>query len=118
MDKVYLRGLQCQCVIGTREWESRVAQKLVLDVEMETDILTPAASDDLSDAVNYQRVAERINEFCSNSQYALLESLIEALAQMVLNEFAVSSVTLRLDKGCAVDNVSNVGIEITRTNAE
>ncbi len=114
MDTVYLRGLQCECIIGVWEWERHVRQKLLLDIEMKTDIAAAGASDNLEDALNYQRVAERVTEVVTASEYALLESLIEEVANMILQEFAVPSVTVRLDKGAAVNNVKNVGIEITR----
>ncbi len=114
MDTVYLRGLQCECIIGVWEWERRVRQKLLLDIEMKTDIAAAGASDNLDDALNYQRVAERVTEVVAASEYALLESLIEDVANMVLQEFPVQSVKVRLDKGAAVSHVKNVGIEITR----
>lgn len=117
MDKIYLRGLQCECVIGVWEWERHIKQQLVLDLELETDISAAAKSDDLKDALNYQRVAERVKELTSQSQYALLESLVDALATMILAEFNVLSVTIRIDKGSAVTNVKNVGIEIKRLKA-
>lgn len=115
MDTVFLRGLSCQCVIGVWEWERQVKQKLVLDIELTTDISAAAKSDKLDDALNYQRIAERVTEVAEASSYQLLESLIAALAEMILQEFEVQSVKIRLDKGSAVANVKNVGIQIERS---
>ena len=116
MDKVFLRGLQCQCLIGVWEWERKVKQKLIFDIELYTDMSAAAKSDDLGDALNYQRVAERVTELAEGSSYALLEALAEEIANMILAEFPVSSVTLRIDKGPAVKNVKNVGVEISRNS--
>ena len=115
MDKVFLRGLQCQCIIGVWQWERKVKQTLVLDIELTTDITQAAQSDQLEHALNYQRVAERVTEVVSASEYLLLEALIEHVANMILDEFAVSQATVSLDKGSAVKNVKSVGLEITRT---
>ena len=80
MDQVFLKGLECRCLIGVWAWEREVRQKLVFDVELMTDITTAAQSDDLKDALNYQRVAERVAEVAEASSYFLLEALIEEIA--------------------------------------
>lgn len=115
MDTVFLQGLTCQCVIGVWEWERHVKQKLVLDIELGTDISAAAKSDQLDDALNYQRVAERVTEVAEASEYKLLESLIDRIAHTILEEFDVETVKISLDKGSAVANVKNVGITIERT---
>lgn len=115
MSKIYLQGLQCEAFIGVWAWEKQVKQTLTMDVTMETSFGAAASSDRLEDALNYQLVAERITAFTAESRVNLLETLVDQLAELVLDEFPVTSVTIKLDKGSAVKNVKNVGVILERT---
>jgi dihydroneopterin aldolase len=117
MDKVFLRGLKCQATIGVWQWERKIKQTLVLDIELMTDITRASESDELEHALNYQQVAERVTEVVSESEFLLLEALIKKVADTILDEFEVREVTIRMDKGSAVSNVKSVGVEITRNKA-
>ena len=59
MDIIFLHGLEVDCVIGVWEWERRITQKIVIDLDMGWDITIAAASDDLSDTLSYKDVAKR-----------------------------------------------------------
>lgn len=118
MDTVYLHGLKCEAKIGVWSWEKHLKQTLVLDIDIGTDIGAAAASDALADAVNYQRLAERVSELAADSECELLETLAEDIAAMILKEFAVAWVRIKLDKGSAVKNVKNVGVMIERSQSE
>jgi dihydroneopterin aldolase len=114
MNKVYLHGLKCEALIGVWPWERHIRQTLTLDLEMQTDIRHAASRDRLEDALNYQQVSERVTEFVGASQYRLLETLADKLADLILQEFAVSAVLIKLDKGSAVSNVKHVGVMVER----
>ena len=45
MDTIFLTGLTAECIIGIWDWERKVKQKVVIDLEMSTDIRKAAASD-------------------------------------------------------------------------
>lgn len=115
MNTIYLHGLECPCTIGVWEWEQHIQQKLMIDIELRTNIEAAATTDQLDDALNYQRVAELVTKLCANSKRKLIEALAEDLASMILGEFAVTSVKIKVDKGGAVPNAKNVGIIIERT---
>ncbi len=114
-DIVYLHGLQCPCTIGVFEWEKHTTQTLVLDIDVKADIAKAASNDDLTDALDYQAVAERVQEYTANHQFDLIETLIERLAQLILHEFATTWVRIKLDKGPAVKGVKHVGVVIERS---
>jgi len=114
LDIIYIHGLKCECVIGVWEWEKAITQTLVLDIDLATDVTKAAASDDLKDTLNYKTIADRVNEYAKANQFDLIETLIERLAQLILAEFEVPWVRIKLDKGGAVKNVGHVGILIER----
>lgn len=114
MDIIYLNDLRIDTVIGVYDWERRVKQRVILDLEMATDIRQAAASDSLDDTLNYKAVAKRLIDFVGHSEYQLVETLAERIAEIVLNEFNVPWLRLRLNKQGAVRGARDVGIIIER----
>lgn len=101
-------------MIGVFDWERRVKQTVILDLDMGGDIRRAAASDDLADTLNYKAVAKRVIDFVEHSEYQLVETLAERVAELILNEFGVPWVRLRLNKQGAVRGARDVGVVIER----
>ena len=115
MDTIYLSGLKLECTIGVWPWEQAIKQTLKLDLELATDASKAAKDDDLGQALDYQKIAERMQSAAAETPTKLLETLAERLASIVLDEFDTSRVKLSLDKGQAVKGAKNVGIIIERS---
>lgn len=116
-DIIFIRDLRIDTVVGIYDWERRIRQTIVLDIEMQTDISAAAASDDIQDTLNYKAVAKRLIAFVQASEYQLVEALAEACARIILDEFDVSRVRLTLNKAGAVRGARDVGVIIERGNA-
>ena len=114
MDIVYIRELKMQTVIGVYEWERKIKQTLSLDLEMAADIAKAAARDHIDDALNYKSVADRILAFVESSEFELVETLAERISEIVLQEFQVPWLRLRLSKPAAVKGARDVGVIIER----
>jgi len=114
VDIVYLRDLRIPTVIGVFEWERRVRQTVALDLDMATDIARAAQSDALVDALDYKAVAKRLIAFVGESRFQLVETLAERVAQLVLTEFDVAWVRVRINKTGAVRGARDVGVIIER----
>lgn len=114
MDIVFLHDLRIDAVIGIYDWERRVRQTLIFDLEMSADIARAAASDHIEDTLNYKAVAKRLIQFVSASEFQLVETLAERCAGIIRDEFGVRWVRLRLNKKGAVRGASDVGVIIER----
>lgn len=114
MDTIFIHGLQCECVIGVWEWEKKITQTLVLDIDLATDITKAAKSDDLQDTLDYKKISDRVMEYAKDNPFDLIETLIERLAEVILSDFDVPWVRIRLDKGGVVKKVKHVGVMIER----
>jgi dihydroneopterin aldolase len=114
MDKIFLSQLSIECIVGIWEWERRVKQTVVIDVEMAADIRRAAATDSIDDTIDYKRVAKRLLAFVGDSQYQLVETLTEQIARVIVTEFGVTWVKVRLNKRGAIRGARDVGIEIER----
>jgi dihydroneopterin aldolase len=118
MDKIFLSALTVECIVGIGEWERRVKQTVIIDLELATDIRRAAASDHIDDTIDYKKVAKRLLAFVGESQFNLVETLAEQIARVVVTEFGVSWVKVRLNKQGAIRGARDVGIEIERRAAD
>ncbi|NOT87095.1 MAG: dihydroneopterin aldolase [Lysobacter sp.] len=114
-DKVFIEALEIETLIGIYDWERRIRQSLLFDIEMAFDNRKPAASDDIADTLNYKAVSKRLVEYVSSSSFGLVETLAERCAEIILDEFAVSHVRLKLSKPGAVRGARAVGVMIERS---
>lgn len=114
MDIIYLHDLRIDTVIGVFDWERRIRQTVILDLDMGADIRRAAATDALADTLNYKAVAKRLMDFVGHSEFQLVETLAERVAEVVLNEFDVPWLRLRVNKQGAVRGARDVGVVIER----
>jgi dihydroneopterin aldolase len=117
-DRIFLHGLTAECVIGFIDWERRVKQTVVMDIELPVDCRRAALSDAVVDTLDYKKVAKRVQAFVSASEYQLVETLAHRLALVILQEFGVEWVRVTLNKPGAIRNSRDVGVVIERSRAD
>jgi dihydroneopterin aldolase len=115
MDKIFLTGLTVECIVGIWAWERQVKQTVVLDIEMAADIRKAANSDHIDDTIDYKKVSKRLLAFIGESQFQLVETLTERVAEIIVKEFHVPWVKVKLNKQGALRGSRDVGIVIERT---
>ena len=114
MDIVYITQLRADTVIGVYDWERTLRQTVVLDLEMATDISKAASVDALEHTLDYAAVSARILDFIEGSEFELIETMAEQVAAIVIAEFGVPWLRLRLCKPGAVAQARDVGVLIER----
>lgn len=114
-DRVFIEDLRVETVIGIFDWEREIKQAVSLDLEMAFDIRRAAETDAIADTLDYKAVAKRLIGFIETSEFQLVESLAERCAAIVLKEFPVDWLRLRLSKPGAVRGSSAVGVIIERS---
>ena len=114
MDIIFLQELRIDTVIGIYDWERKIRQTVVFDLEMATDIAAAAASDSIEDTLDYKAVAKRITAFVEASEFGLVETLAERVAAIVRKEFGVPWIRVTLNKAGAIRGARGVGVIIER----
>ncbi len=114
MDIVFINDLRIETVIGIYDWEREIRQIVSIDLEMAADNRKAAASERIDDALNYKAVAKRLIQFVEQSEFQLVETLAERIAEIVLDEFDVDWLRLKLGKPGAVTGSAEVGVIIER----
>ena len=113
-DTVFIEDLRIETVIGIYDWERKIRQIVALDLEMAFDNRKPAATDRIEDTLDYKAVSKRLISFVEGSRFELVETLAERCAEIVLGEFKVSWLRLKLAKPGAVRGSKSVGVVIER----
>jgi dihydroneopterin aldolase len=114
MDIIFIRELRIETIIGIYDWERTVKQIVMLDVEMVADIRRAAASQSVTDTLDYHAIALRLDEFVREQQFLLLETLAQSCADLLQREFNITWLRLRVTKPGAVAAAQGVGVQIER----
>ncbi len=114
MDTIFLHDLRVETIVGIWDWERKIRQTVSIDLEMGADIRRAAASDSIDDTLNYKLVTKRVQEFVADSSFRLVETLAERIAEVVLNDFDVPWVEVRVNKPGAIRGARDVGVKIRR----
>jgi dihydroneopterin aldolase len=114
MDKIFIRGLKVETIIGIYDWERTLVRPLIFDVELGCDTREAASSDRMRDSIDYAAVGQTIRDIALELKPELLETLAEKIARTLFDRFPVLSVRLTIDKPGAIPDVKGVGVEIDR----
>ena len=114
MDTVFVKNLKLSAVIGCLPWERKIKQALLLSFELKTDHQLISTHDDIVDALDYAKICESVTDFVSKTEYKLIETLAEKIAQFLQTEFSVSALRLTLEKPGALPQAETVGVRLER----
>jgi dihydroneopterin aldolase len=115
MDTVFLTDLRIETVVGIWEWERKIRQTVSIDLEMGADVATAAAHDDIEHTLNYKAVSKRVQSFVGESAFQLVETMAERIAELILTEFEVPWVRVKVNKPGAIRGARDVGVRIYRS---
>lgn len=118
MDKLRITGLEVSTRIGIRAWERQVLQRLAIDLEVDIDAGHAAATDDIADAVDYGAIGRDVAAFVHASEFHLIETLAEYIAQRLLDAFPIARLRVCVHKPGAVPGAQDTHIEIERTRSK
>ena len=114
MDIIFLHDLTIETIIGIYDWERKEKQSIILDLDMAADIAAAAKTDSIDATLDYKAVAKRLIDFVGNSEFQLVETLAERITEIVMQEFGVPWMRLRVNKKGAVRYAGDVGVIIER----
>ncbi|TAL77808.1 MAG: dihydroneopterin aldolase [Burkholderiaceae bacterium] len=114
--RIFFTQLALDARIGILEHELRATQPLHIDAEFDIDISQPVRDQNIQTVLDYRLLRNIIVQECTQAHVNLLETLIEHVADRLLNEFAeISHVKLRISKPNAFSDCVAVGIELQRS---
>lgn len=114
MDKVFIRNLKADAIIGIYDFERTTKQPIIITLEMSWDNKKPSTTENILDALDYEKVSKSVKHLIENSSFQLVETLAETIAKHILTVYKTECVTLELNKPDAISFADSVGIVITR----
>ncbi len=118
MDKMEITGMKCYGYTGYLPEEQILGQWFEIDVIIWTDLFTAGQSDNINDTVDYRQIINLVKDLMQNTKFALIEKLIEAIAQEILKLDRVEKVQVKLCKSNPPipDFGGKITLDITRSN--
>ena len=114
MDTIFLTDLRIATVVGIWDWERAVPQTVSIDLEMAADVAAAAERDHIDATLDYKAVTKRIIGFVEDSDFQLIETMAEGIADIIRREFEVPWVKVTVHKPYAIRGSRDVGLSIER----
>lgn len=118
MDKIIVKDLLLRGIIGINPDEREKKQDILINLILYADTRSAATSDAIEDAVNYKAVSKRVIEHVEAAADFLVEKLANDLARLILTEFPVERVLVRVEKPGALRFTRSVGVELERSRSD
>lgn len=115
LDKIHIRDLKVNLLIGVKDAERLEKREIILNVTAMLDLTKPCKSDDLDDTVNYHKLTTRIIEGISDHRFHLLEALADRIASICLEDSRIEMVRVIADKPGAIPSAYSAAVEIIRS---
>ena len=114
MDRIFIKNLTVETIIGIYDFERVTPQRVTLDLEMSADVAQAASTEDIDSTLNYKTLSETLTQFLQDSSFQLIETMAERVTEIVRNDFGVQWVKLTLHKPDALPGEIDVGVIIER----
>jgi 7,8-dihydroneopterin aldolase/epimerase/oxygenase len=107
---IFIRDLKVDTIVGLNDNERHTAQTLSFDIELGLPNRRAFSSDQLSDTIDYSRVAALVKRELGAHQCLLLERLAQQLCDRIQAEFEPSWIRMSVAKSGIVPGASQVGV--------
>jgi 7,8-dihydroneopterin aldolase/epimerase/oxygenase len=95
---IEISGLSLFTHVGVTAAEREVGQRLILDLRLEVGDCDATVTDRIEDTIDYGEVCDAANLVAQQRSYKTLERLCAAIAERMLEHFAVQSVWVKASK--------------------
>lgn len=116
-DKIYVEDLRINATIGIFDWEKKIKQEVSISYEIPHDNKKAAAADAIEATTDYKSITKAVIAFVENNKFELVETFAEKIAEMVIKDFNISEIRLRISKPGALRYSKDVGVIIERNKS-
>src|SRR3989338_5312305 len=113
-DKIIIKNLEIECIVGVRKGERKEKQKVYVTAEIYTNIKKAAKSSNIKDTIDYSSIIKNIKKLLINKNYLLLETMAEDIAELILKNKKANEVRVLLKKPNAIKKGKYAAVEIAR----
>jgi dihydroneopterin aldolase len=114
-DFLTIADIRFKMSIGVLEWELRTLQEVELTLNIFTNFSIPASTDDINDCVEYASLSKKIEIFLTSRHFNLIETAVEEVAKLILEDSRINATSLELKKFSVVTNTRSTSAKIYRS---
>ncbi len=117
VDQIHIKDLLVRAIIGTLPEERVQKQDVIINITLFSDH-TPAASDDLADAIDYRNIIGPTIELAEHSQFFLIEKLALEIVKLCFTDSRVERTIVTVEKLRAVPYAVSAGVTVDRSRTD
>ena len=112
LDQILIKDLRLRCVIGISEFERREKQDVTINVTVWSNLKEAAKTDDIRRTVDYKEITKDIIKLVEGSEFRLVETLAQKVAESCLRHPRVKKVRVTVEKPGALRFARSVGVRM------
>jgi len=115
MNILRIEALRTTTRIGVHEWEQRINQELLIDIDIPMSVeKLEQTNDALENTVDYDALCQHVTKLVESSAFKLIETVAEHIISSVQRNFGIQALTVRVSKPHAIANAGNISITMIR----
>ena len=115
---VFIKDFIIEEIIGIHEHEKIKKQKIKFNIALDVNQSTTPNEKDIKSIVDYEKIANKLENLAKNKKYNFLESLVEDSFKEIFEDRRINSVTIKIEKPEAIKNTESVGVEVFKTRKD
>ena len=115
---VFIKDFIIEEIIGIHEHEKIKKQKIKFNIALDVNQSTTPNEKDIKSIVDYEKIANKLENLAKNKKYNFLESLAEDSFEEIFKDKRINSVKIKIEKPEAIKNAESVGVEVFKTRKD
>ena len=111
---IKIKNLCLQTIVGVYEFEQSILRDIVINVEINTDNDLAVYSDNIDDAIDYDKIVEKIKNIVKQNHFKLIERMAGSIIEAIMEDGRVKKCRLEIDKVGAVENLESFSVILER----
>ena len=107
---IKIENLRLRTIVGIFEWEKKVKQDIVINIEIEFDGSKAVEKDDITFTVDYKSITKRTITEIEGRTYNLIERIAGDVVKIILEDERVMKATVKVDKPGALRFADTVSV--------
>lgn len=107
---IRIENLRLRTVVGIFEWEKKIKQDIVINIDIEFDGREAVEKDDISFTVDYKSITKKIISEIEGREFNLIERIAGDVVKIIFEDGRVGRATVRVDKPGALRFADSVSV--------
>ena len=112
---INIENLRLRTTVGIYEWEQKVKQDIVINIEIEFDGTRAIEEDAIEHTVDYKTVTKKIIAMVEDTKYNLIERISGDVVKLIMEDQKVKRASVKVDKPGALRFTDSVSVTSSDT---